>query len=104
MKLMISSPSLGMAAHWQNVLSAAGIRTELRNIYLSSVAGDVPPQDCAAQVWLVNPAQEAQARALVDQAQHPPTGPAWRCAHCGESHEPQFAQCWRCGNNREDAA
>ena len=75
MKLLISCPSLGMAAHWQNVLSAAGIRTELRNIYLSSVAGDVPPQDCAAQVWLVNPAQEAQARALLDQAQHPPTGP-----------------------------
>ena len=73
MKLLISSSSLGMAAHWQNVLSAAGIRTELRNIYLSSVAGDVPPQDCAAQVWLVNPAQEAQARALLDQAQHPPT-------------------------------
>jgi uncharacterized OB-fold protein len=52
----------------------------------------------------VNPEQEAQAQALLDQARHPPTGPAWRCKHCGELHEPQFAQCWRCGKDREDAA
>ncbi|AXV77602.1 MULTISPECIES: hypothetical protein [Ralstonia solanacearum species complex] len=104
MKLLVSSPSLGLAAHWQNVLAAAGIRTELRNIYLSSVAGDIPPQDCAAQVWLVHPEQEAQAQALLDQARHPPAGPGWRCPHCGEEHEPQFAQCWRCGKDREAIA
>jgi predicted RNA-binding Zn-ribbon protein involved in translation (DUF1610 family) len=31
-------------------------------------------------------------------------GPPWTCPHCGEQCEGQFAQCWKCGRERETPA
>lgn len=52
----------------------------------------------------MNPMQETQVRVLFNQAQHPSTDPVWRRAYCGESHELQFAQCWRYSKNHENVA
>ena len=27
-------------------------------------------------------------------------GPIWRCEGCGETHEPEFGDCWNCGATR----
>jgi hypothetical protein len=100
MKKLLSTPSLVHAAHCRNVLEAAGIRAELRNVWLAGASGDIPFQESAPQVWLVDETMEAEARAVLAAAANPPAGPRWQCADCGEWHDAQFGSCWQCGSHR----
>lgn len=100
MKLLLSTSSLVHAAHCRNLLQAAGIRAQLRNTWLAGATGDIPFQESAPQVWLLDEQREDEAWAVLHAAAHPPAGPRWHCAQCGEWHEPQFAACWRCGGGR----
>ena len=34
---------------------------------------------------------------LSDTLTRPTDAPAWHCATCSETIEPQFAACWNCG-------
>ncbi|MGO4277517.1 MULTISPECIES: putative signal transducing protein [Cupriavidus] len=101
MKLLLRSTSLVHAAHCENVLRAAGIRAEVRNTWLGGAAGDIPFQESAPQVWILDDAAEADAWAVLNAAANPPPGPRWQCTGCAEWHEAQFASCWRCGAHRE---
>jgi len=100
MKLLLSTPSLVHAAHCRNLLLAAGIRAQLRNTWLAGATGDIPFQESAPQVWLLDDAREEEAWAVLDAAANPAPGPRWRCTHCGEWHEAQFGACWQCGSPR----
>lgn len=97
MKLLLSTASLVHAAHYCNLLQAAGIRAELRNTWLAGATGDIPFQESAPQVWLVDASQEARALGVLHAAANPVPGPRWRCTTCGEWHEAQFSACWHCG-------
>jgi len=101
MKLLLSTASLIHAAHCRNLLAAAGVRAEVRNIWLGGATGDIPFQESAPQVWLLDTDKEAEARAVLEAAARPTPGPRWQCAHCGEWHEAQFGACWQCGASRE---
>jgi hypothetical protein len=83
--------------HARNVLEAEGIRAVVRNEYLSSAMGDLPPAECQAELWLLEPADAARAQELLFK--RPVNGPDWTCA-CGETSGAQFTQCWRCGAYR----
>ena len=102
MKLM-RAPNVVIGQHWINVLAAAGIECELHNRYLSGAIGEIPAEQCAPELWLVDERDEALARKLIDAALRGPAvdAPAWRCAHCGESLEAQFTVCWNCGTARD---
>ena len=99
MKRIYSSHNLAAVHHARNLLENEGIRAVVKNEFLSSAMGDLPPAECQAEVWVVFeqdfPAAEAILRALSARADLP----AWECA-CGESCEGQFSQCWRCGAYR----
>jgi hypothetical protein len=71
--------SLLQVAHARNVLTAAGIESELRNQYLAGALGDLPMLETWPQLWVEDPFE------------------SWTCAQCGEQLEPQFTTCWRCG-------
>lgn len=101
MKLLLRTPSLVHAAHCENVLRAAGIRAEVRNTWLAGAAGDIPLNESAPQVWIVNDGDEADAWAALKAAANPSPGPRWQCRQCGEWHEAQFAACWHCGTNAD---
>ena len=101
MKLLLRASSLVHAAHCSNVLRAAGIEAELRNTWLAGAAGDIPFQESSPQVWIADAANETEAWAILNAAANPAPGPRWRCAHCDEWHEAQFAACWRCGTMKE---
>jgi hypothetical protein len=88
------------AAIWADTLRAAGIRCEVRNTTLSGAMGEIPFLECAPQVWLLNAADEAPAREILQQLRRPVVGNPWRCAECGEESEPQFGTCWQCGAER----
>ena len=101
MKLLRRCDHALQAAHYANLLSAAGIRCEIRNTTLSGAIGDIPFLECAPQLWLDSALDEARAHQILQEAAAPVAGPGWRC-RCGEWQEPQFGACWHCGATRPD--
>ena len=101
MKRVFSSHNLILAHHSRNLLETEGIATEMRNLMLSSAMGELPPAECQAEVWVVNDEDEARAFGVLRRPAI--FGPDWKCAGCGETCEPQFTQCWKCGALRKSA-
>lgn len=101
MKRIATSESLAEIGHLRNMLEQAGIRCSIRNEQLSGALGEIPFLECLPELWLVDERRVAEAEAIIAAARRaaPAAGP-WRCAHCGETNEGQFAACWQCG--RED--
>lgn len=79
------------------MLEAAGIRAVVRNEFLSSAMGELPPAECQAEVWVLDDADAQRAERILLAG--PPSGPDWTC-RCGEVLGAQFSQCWRCGAYR----
>jgi len=100
MKALVTADNLLTATLWQRVLESAGIRCELRNRFLGGAVGDLPADQVAPQLWLVDAGDEDQARALLAELGEANTLPPWNCPHCGERIEGQFFQCWACETNR----
>ncbi|MDP9008307.1 MAG: DUF2007 domain-containing protein [Pseudomonadota bacterium] len=96
MKRVFRAASLIQVAHARNVLTAAGIESELRNQYLAGALGDLPMLETWPQLWVEDPFESAALRAL-ERAATAPSGAPWTCGQCGEQLEPQFTTCWRCG-------
>lgn len=100
MKLLMRCEHAIAAAHYAGALRAAGIECEVRNTVLAGALGEIPFLECAPQVWIRHPLDEARARELVEQLRAPVAGAPWTCSRCGEVLEPQFAECWSCGAPR----
>ncbi|HET7668861.1 MAG TPA: DUF2007 domain-containing protein [Burkholderiales bacterium] len=96
MKRVFSSYSLAAVHHARNLLESAGIRAVVKNEYLSSAMGELPPAECQPQLWVLQDADAARAEALL---QGEAAGPDWTCA-CGERLGGQFTRCWSCGADR----
>jgi hypothetical protein len=103
LKRIYSAFNLAAAHHARNVLDAAGIRAVVKNEFLSSAMGELPPAECQAEVWVVLDADGERAEALLREAFSTKSGPAWSC-DCGETLGAQFTQCWSCGSYRSAAA
>ena len=95
MKRVFSSFNRIAVHHARNLLAAEGIAAEVRNEFLSSAMGELPPAECQAELWLLEDGDEPRAREVLRRP--PPPGPDWTCAACSETSGPQFTQCWRCG-------
>lgn len=104
MKRVDSAPNMVIATLWADALNAAGIRAEVFSRYLTSIAGEIPPDQCDPAVWVLDDADLPRARQLLQDLRRPVRGVRWVCCGCGERHGPQFAQCWQCGRSRLDAA
>ena len=94
MKRVFGSYNQQLVHHAKNLLEAAGIRVLVRNQYLSSAMGELPPAECEAQVWVLDEKDLTRAEEILRW--NPPVGPDWTCS-CGETLGAQFSQCWRCG-------
>jgi Putative prokaryotic signal transducing protein len=92
---LTKAPNIAIAALWVDALRHAGIEASMQRYYLSSVAGELPPDQCLPEVWVMHEEQEAQARALLRDLAHVPQR-RWHCV-CGELVEGGFEQCWNCG-------
>jgi hypothetical protein len=101
LKRVYSSFNRVAVHHARNVLAAEGIAAEVRNEFLSSAMGELPPAECQAELWVL---RDQDARRAEEVLRRPPvSGPDWKCAGCGESSGPQFTQCWKCGALRISA-
>ena len=99
MRKVHSADSIVEIAHLRNVLQTAGIDCIVRNERLATLAGEIPFVECWPELWVCRSGDALRARGLIDLAlaAADDEGPAWTCAGCGETVEPQFAVCWRCG-------
>ena len=100
MKRVYSSFNRAAAHHAKNLLEAEGIRAVVRNEFLSSAMGELPPAECQMEVWVLCEEDSERAKIALKNAFSAKTGPLWKCPSCGESCEGQFTQCWRCGAYR----
>ena len=65
MRRVFSSFNLAAVHHAKNVLQAEGIAAVVRNEYLSSAMGELPPAECQAELWVLNDADAPGAEALL---------------------------------------
>ncbi|CAH2799184.1 MAG: FIG00454478: hypothetical protein [uncultured Paraburkholderia sp.] len=74
----------------------------MHNRYLNGALGEIPADQCAPELWLVDERDETIARRLIEAASRGPgtDTPAWTCGQCGETLEAQFTVCWQCGTAR----
>jgi Putative prokaryotic signal transducing protein len=98
MRKVHTAESMVEIAHLRNLLESAGIACVVRNERLAGALGEIPFLECWPELWVREPGQALRARGLIDEALQPPAAAEpWSCPDCGESIEPQFAQCWSCG-------
>jgi hypothetical protein len=95
MRRVAQAPNIAIAALWADTLQQAGIDASVQRQFLSSVAGELPPDQCLPEIWIRHDEQLAAARALLRELQHLPQR-RWRCS-CGELVEGGFESCWNCG-------
>jgi hypothetical protein len=94
-KRIAKAPNAAIAALWADTLCEAGIHASVQRQFLSSVAGEIPPDQCLPEVWVTHDEHEARARALLHELQTLPQR-RWVCV-CGEVVEGGFESCWNCG-------
>lgn len=99
MRRLQSAPNLALATLWADMLVHAGIEARVQRQWTSSIAGDLPPDQCLPEIWLLDDTQIEPARALLHEVQHLPHR-RWACPGCREIVEGPFEQCWNCGLSR----
>ena len=95
MKRIAKAPNAAIAALWADLLREAGIDASVQRQFLSSVAGEIPPDQCLPEIWVTHDQQADAAKALLRELQSLPQR-RWVCA-CGEVVEGGFESCWNCG-------
>ena len=101
MKRVYSAEDGLMVDYIRRVLTAEGIECIIKNQTLSGAMGELPPSECAPEVWILEDDNHEKSQAIIDAlSQAPPkTLTAWRC-RCGETIDAQFSDCWKCGSAR----
>lgn len=86
----------------KSLLEAEGIACTVRNELLIGGAGELPPNECWPELWVLHEADQLSARTIVERAVlvSAEKGEIWQCRHCHEQCEHQFTACWRCGSLR----
>jgi len=64
-KRVFGSYNQQLVHHAKNLLEAAGIRVLVRNQYLSSAMGELPPAECEAQVWVLDDSDLPRAEEIL---------------------------------------
>ena len=92
---LTQAPNIAIAALWVDALRHAGIQASMQRYFLGAAAGELPPDQCLPEVWLIHDEQEAEARGVLRDLMHLPQR-RWLCL-CGDMVEGGFEQCWNCG-------
>ena len=103
MKRLLQAPNMFLATLWADQLSGAGLPASVQRAYTSSIAGEMPPDQCLPEVWVTDDDDHAPAKALLAAWQDTPEQ-RWHCTGCDEIVEGPFEQCWNCGAWRPDGA
>jgi phage terminase large subunit GpA-like protein len=102
MKKIFSSPIIGEIPQLRNMLESAGIACLIRNEASAGLSPDLPIAESTPELWIQEDERLAEALQIKADFQASPTivGADWKCPKCGETSEPQFSSCWKCGATR----
>lgn len=99
MQTVYSASNISIVSIYQNILNGHGIKCWLKNEFISSGMGEIPPIECWPQLCVEDDDYE-KAQAIIAEALSEKVMPAWRCDSCNEEIEGQFTECWKCGRSR----
>lgn len=100
MKRVYTGQVLALVENMKNVLKINGIDSYIRNRYLSSAVGEIPPIESWPQLWVAEESFELAKNIIAEAEKEPPeSDKIWICPKCGEEVEGQFFECWNCGTN-----
>jgi hypothetical protein len=97
MKLVYTHENLFLLSNVKALLEAAGIEVLLRNEYAGGGRGELPVFETWPELWIEKERDYARARAIIEAMHSTSRPPEWACSQCGESNDPSFEFCWRCG-------
>jgi hypothetical protein len=99
MQRILSSPNLVEITQLKGVLESARIPCFVKNEVSAGLMGEVPLTECTPELWIEDDKQLAEALQMKTdwQAAAKVDGSNWVCSACGETSEPQFTSCWKCG-------
>lgn len=102
MKRVYATADPVQAGWLESLLQAAGIDCMLRNRYLGGALGELPPNECWPELWVLEDRDASAAERILREALAPGahSDGVWSCAGCGELLEAQFGLCWQCGAAR----
>lgn len=102
MTRIYSTQNTLMVDHLKHVLDAEGIGCVVRNRSLAGAAGELPPIECWAELWILDDSDLENAQRVLQRAFDGDriAGQPWDCPQCGERLEPQFEVCWKCSTAR----
>lgn len=84
------------------LLTSQNIDCEVRGEKLFNLQGEVPFDDSTLPyIWLNQPQQVQEAQQMINEyaANLKTPNVDWRCHHCKEMNEGNFALCWCCGES-----
>jgi len=97
MKRIYAAANLQDAHILAHSLQAAGIECHIFNENMQSGVGEIPFVQAYPEIWIVQEADEPQARAMIREFERAGDEPLPRCCpHCGEECPGNFQQCWHC--------
>jgi len=86
-----------MIGFLRSVLEEHGITCLVKNELLLGASGEIPPNECWPELWVVEDRELSAAERVVARAlRAAPGAECWACPRCDEPLEPQFTECWRC--------
>ncbi|RYD83023.1 MAG: hypothetical protein EOP84_08540 [Verrucomicrobiaceae bacterium] len=98
MKLLISDPSPGVMAYYEELLSEHGFSIRHTNYgSLGGSSGQCP------ELWIMHDEDFDAASTLIQEFPHltsPEERTSWTCPKCSEVIEPEFDTCWNCSTPR----
>jgi uncharacterized protein YlaI len=96
MRRLTTAPNLAIATLWADLLAQGGLEASVQRAYASSIAGELPPDQCLPEVWIMDDDRHDEAKALLAQLRNAPAR-HWVCRACHERIDGPFEQCWSCG-------
>jgi hypothetical protein len=98
-KRILSSPNLIEISQLEDTLERAGIACFIRNENSAGLAPEIPISESTPELWIQDDHKLVEAVQIKSdwQASVKVVGDAWVCPTCGETSEPQFTSCWKCG-------
>jgi hypothetical protein len=102
MKRIFSSPNLIEVAQLKDMLESAGIACFIRNEMSAGLAPEIPMSESAPELWIQEDHNLVEAVQIKGEWRAAPKveGNNWVCSACGETSEPQFTSCWKCGASK----
>ena len=105
MKIVYSSNDFLMVGHLKNLLENQGIACILKNEHVSNLPAFIPACEIYPEIWVIDESRNVEAKNVIEEALHSNNtseGASWECPNCNEVMEPQFSECWSCGESKPE--